>query len=162
MAHLDATKAVVMPSGTLHSVWTIVKGFVITLGYLESRSVQGMSYWIRWNPSAVKEEDKSILIENWTNAASMDLYTTNSRVVLESWLLVADSILQYAKEVSDQARRLSKLWSDYSNHYLFTEDLRRTYAPALLSSVRQLDENLDEYKRKSGNANKRGRRRRNA
>ena len=84
----------------------------------------------------------------------MDLYTSNRGVVLESWLLVEDSLLQYAKEVPDQARKLRDLWTEFLNHYTFTDELRRKYAQGLLSSVQKLDTIVENLPNKSKNADK--------
>ena len=149
MANLKKTQAIAMTSGTIHAVWTVVKGPLITLSYLESRSVHGMSTWIRWSPSAIKEEDKSVLMENWIDAALMDLYTCNQKIVLEAWLQVKTSFLHYAKEFPEQAQKLKELWNDFLNDCMFADELRETHAEDLRRDIQKLGQILDEGKRKN-------------
>ena len=140
MAHLTSKSAIAMSAAVLHAVVTIVKGFVVTISFLESRSVQGMSTWIQCNPFAIYEEDKGTLIENWINAAEMDLYTMDQEVVLVAWLQVRESFLSYARGEPRQACALRDFWKPFLAHTMFGGEARETYEAGLKRDVQVLEE----------------------
>ena len=113
MASVAGDESVIMPSGCLHAFITVSKGCLITASFLNTRSIQGMSAWIAYCPSAVEQEDKEHMIEMWILAAKLALYSHRSKTGLEGWSKVRSRMLHWVERRPIQNRQLRELWSEY-------------------------------------------------
>ena len=150
MVFLKQTEAVEMPSGCLHAFTTAAKGWMVTASFMTTRTVQGMSSWIAYNPSAVEGEDKENLIGTWILAAELALHSRRSEAALSGWTKVRSRMLHWVERRPVQRHRLRELWTEFlsSPHWdKLDHQVQEHYGVVLASDIEQLEERLTDKRR---------------
>ena len=141
MVPLDYTRALVIPSGCLHAVFTHTKGWLVTLGFMDTRTLKPMSASIAYNSSAIEGEDEEVLLQNWIWAAELVLNSRHSEIALEAWRMTRSTLLCIASKMPMKRRELRDLWVNYQSrgHWRALEvSVREEYAAQLESDIELL------------------------
>ena len=138
MVPLDYTQALAIPSGCLHAVFTHTKGWLVTLGFMDTRTLKPMSACIAHNSSAIEGEDEEVMLQNWFGQQSSYLTVRHSEIALEAWRMTRSTLLCIASKMPAKRRELRDLWVNYQlrGHWRALEaSVREKHAAQLESDI---------------------------
>ena len=138
MVPLDYTQALVIPSGCMHAVFAHTKSWLVTLGFIDTRTLKPMSACIAHNSSAIEGEDEEVMLQNWLWAAELVLNDPHSEIALEALRMTRSTLLCIASKMPVKRRELRDLWVNYQarGHWRALEaSVREKYAAQLDNDI---------------------------